>query len=78
MARTRVAMQIKNDAMDGNWTHPQILAEIADFFARPFTMMGNCRFPPYTSKEKAEEWLGVWRLINEQRMKKRTQKTGRS
>ena len=73
-----MAMQIKNDAMDGNWTHPQILAEIADFFARPFTMMGNCRFPPYTSKEKAEEWLGVWRLINEQRMKKRTQKTGRS
>ena len=33
-------------------------------------MMGNCCFPPYSSKEEAGEWFDTWRLINEQRMER--------
>ena len=32
--------------------------------------MGNCRFPLYISKTKAEESLDIWRLIKEQRMER--------
>ena len=66
MAWNLVATQIRNNVMDKNWTHAQSLAKIADIFARTFAAMRNCRFPLYISKEEAEEWFDIWRLINEQ------------
>ena len=53
MAWNWVVMQIKKNAMDTNWTQSQILAKIVGIFARTFTMMGNCRFPLYITKEAA-------------------------
>ena len=63
-------MQIKKNAMGGNRTHSQSLAKIADIFARTSTIMGNCRFPLYISKTKAEERRDILRAINERRMER--------
>ena len=70
IAWTRVAMQIKNNAMDENWMRSQSLAKISDIFARACTMAGNCCSPLYFPKTKAEELFDIWRLMNEQRMER--------
>ena len=31
-------------------------------------MMGRCKFPIYFTKEKADAWFDMWRMINETRM----------
>ena len=70
MAWNWAATQIKINVMDKNRTRAQSLAKIANIFARTFSMAGNCRCPLYVSKEKADEWFDIWRLINEQRMER--------
>ena len=56
--------------MDDGWMHSASLVKIADIFARTFTMMGNCCFPPYISRTEAGERFDVWRLLNERRMER--------
>ena len=70
VARNWVALQIKNNAMDKNWTRSQSVAKIADIFARAFAVMGNCRVPLSISRTEAEEWFDIWRLINGQWMER--------
>ena len=50
------------------WMHARSWTKIPGFVSRTFTIVGNCCFPLYIPREKAEEWFSISHLINEQRM----------
>ena len=70
MGRQWKAGQLKKDTMDETWTQAPNLSKFADIFARTCSLMGQCRFPLYFSKNKEEERFDIWRRIDEERMKR--------
>ena len=50
---------------DSNWLHADSLGSIADTFLNTSTIMGTCRFPPYTVGVMALEQFDSWMFINE-------------
>ena len=66
-----VTKEIRGEIGGGEWLHAESLDSFADIFSNAFTLIGNCRFPLYTTADKAQEWFDSWMLINEQRVARR-------
>ena len=64
----RVVRQIKNNVTNETWVHALNLGKLAQAFSKMFFAMGRCKFPIYLTRDKADAWFDMWRIINETRM----------
>ena len=63
-----VARQIKTNVINETWAHALNLGKLAQAFSKMFFAMGRCKFPIYLTRDKADAWFDMWRIINETRM----------
>ena len=63
-----VVCQIKTHVTNETWVHASNLGKLAQAFSKIFFAMGRCKFPIYLTRDKAEAWFDMWRIINETRM----------
>ena len=63
-----VARQIKNNVINETWAHASNLGKLAQAFSKMFFAMGRGKFPIYLTRNKADDWFDMWRIINETRM----------
>ena len=63
-----VVRQIRNNVTNEAWVHASNLSKLAQAFSKVFFAMGRCKFPIYFTKDKADAWSDMWRMINETRM----------
>ena len=67
-ARQWVVCQIKTHVVNETWVHASHLGKLAQAFSKMFFAMGRCKFPMCLTRDKAEAWFDMWRIINETRM----------
>ena len=63
-----VVHQVRSHVVGENWALAPNLGKLAHFFSKMLFAMGRCEFPIYLTRDKADDWFVMWRIINETRM----------
>ena len=63
-----VVHQVHANVVGENWARASNLGKLAHAFSKMFFAMGRCEFLIYLTRDKADAWFDMWRIINETRM----------
>ena len=63
-----VVHQVRTNVVNETWAHASNLGKLAHAFSKMFFAMGRKKFPIYLTREKADAWFDMWKIINETRM----------
>ena len=59
---------VRSNVADEDWAHAPNLGKLAHAFSKMSFTMSRCKFPIYLTRDKADAWFDMWRIINEPRM----------